>query len=233
MIEIETMRSWLAGEPVWPYAKVIETWGSDYEDWRIKMSRVIRESKQAGVASFRSTDEMRARLERGVELYKLRTQWVAEFGFAIPCAELLDALAEHGPIVEVGAGTGYMTVLMRDRGIDVIGSDADWRGPGAHGFEVGKHDEQQNNGVEAKTMVRRYRDRTAFCSWPTLNTTWFRQMLKAMQIGQKLIVIRETACAEHTAWAYLDEKFEELATIRLPVFERISDFAQVCVKKRR
>jgi protein-L-isoaspartate O-methyltransferase len=33
----------------------------------------------------------------------------------------LDELAKH--VIEVGAGTGYSTRLMRHRGINVIGSD--------------------------------------------------------------------------------------------------------------
>jgi hypothetical protein len=86
--------------------------------------------------------------------------------------------------------------------------------------------------MDAKTMVCRYPGSTVFCSWPTLHATWFRQMLKEMQIGQKLVVIREDACAEDSAWRYLDDCFEEEAAIDIPTFEHMHDYAQVCVKKR-
>jgi hypothetical protein len=40
---------------------------------------------------------------------------------------------------------------------------------------------------------------------PDLHSTWFRQMPKAMQVGQRLVVIREDACGEDSAWTYLDD----------------------------
>jgi hypothetical protein len=55
-----------------------------------------------------------------------------------------------------------------------------------------------------------------FCSCPTLHSTWFRQMPKAMQVGQRLVVIRDDACGEDSAWTYLDDCFDGLGTIDIP-----------------
>lgn len=227
---LETMRSWLNGEPVWTHDKIIETWGENFEMYRRRWARQLREkmneAEKTGKVTFDKGDVMRT-VMRGVEIYKLRDQWISEFGFAIPCAELLNELAKHEQVVEVGAGSGYMTRLMMNRGINVIGSDPMLE---EFSFEQGKHAVLALR--QAKTMARGNPHAAIFCSWPSLEQTWFRQMLQAMKIGQHLVVIREDACAEDSAWQYLDDCFDELATIDIPTFEHMNDYAQVCIKKR-
>lgn len=229
---IATMRRWLDGEPVWSYAKIIEEWGSDFEMYRHRWSREFKESMKTGAFALPAPANIDGRLECLANQQRTRSRYIHEFGFAIPCAELFAEMAMHRHgIVDVGAGTGYMTRLMRNRGIDVIGSDYECNGLSGHGFCVGAHDPDQVK-AHAKTMVRRHRDRIVFCSWPTYRATWFRQMLKAMQIGQRLVVIREESCAEATAWQYLDDCFEDVETINIPAFDFMNDYASVHVKKR-
>lgn len=48
-----------------------------------------------------------------------------QFAFAVPTEEVLEIVASLGkPVVEVGAGTGYWSWLLRNRGVDVIAYDA-------------------------------------------------------------------------------------------------------------
>jgi len=225
---LDTMQSWIDGEPVWSYRTILDVWGPEFEMYRARWDREHREAVAAGYLEGRKPDFERM-VRRGVAIFHLRDEWIARFGFAIPCAELLDELAKAEHVIDVGAGTGYMTRLMRQRGIEVIGTDT---GDGEHGFDLARHDPQQLK-VPAKTMVRRHPDSTVFCSWPTLKATWFRQTLKAMRIGQRLVIIREDACAEDTAWQYLDDCFDELAVINIPAFEHMNDYASVHVKKRQ
>lgn len=227
---VETMTEWIYGEPVWPYARIIETWGEQFEMYRLRWSREVKHAVETGQLTSRDRDP-KEYMRDTMAMWHLRDEWVLRFGFAIPCGELIDELKRFAPIVEVGAGTGYMTRLMRNAGIDVIGSDYDFKGYNTHGFMTGCFDDDQINGVQAKTMVRRY-PRTVFCSWPTLDHTWFRQMLRAMRIGEVLIVIHEDACAEETAWQYLSECFAGIYDIAIPAFEHMNDTASVYVKKR-
>jgi len=226
---LDTMQSWLNGEPVWPYRKILDVWGSDFEMYRTRWRREINQAAAAGRRFEWSNPDFEKTLQRGAAIFRLRDEWIGRFGFAIPCAELLDELAKAEHIIDVGAGTGYMTRLMRNRGIQVIGTDT---GDGHHGFNVARYDPEQLR-VPAKTMVRRCPDSMVFCSWPTLNATWFHQMLKAMRIGQGLIVIREDACAEDTAWQYLHDCFDDLAVVHIPAFEHMNDYASVHIKKRQ
>lgn len=47
------------------------------------------------------------------------------FAFAVPCDDALSAVASlNRPVVEMGAGTGYWTALLRQKGVDVVAYDA-------------------------------------------------------------------------------------------------------------
>jgi hypothetical protein len=210
------MESWLAGEPVWPHARILKDWGPQFEMYRLSWSRNHFEDEFS--------------VENIMAASQLRDDWIGRYGFPIPCAELLDALRAAQPIVEVGAGSGFMTRLMRAQGIDVIGSDP--RLDYGHVITHGQHDAQQVI-AQAKTMIRRHRDRSVFCAWPSYDQFWFRQALKAMQIGQRMIVIREDACAEDTAWHYFDVCFDEERTVYIPAWRNLNDYCDIRIKKRQ
>lgn len=209
---LNTMRNWLNGEPVWSHEEILQQWGQEF--------MMYRNAWAENIHIFPS-------LERSLELLKLRSKAIKEFGFAIPCRELLDVLKQHQPIIEIGAGSGYFTTLMRKHGVEVLGTDP---GIGSFGFSFGCHDNQQLV-MQGKTAIRRYRGRTVFCSWPTLDHTWFRQAMRAMRIGQKLIVIEEDSCAEQSTWDYREATFKPLADVPLPAWNHMNDRASVWVKQ--
>jgi hypothetical protein len=204
---LDIMRSWLDGEPVWPYRRIVEAWGPEFEMYSRRWLREAAEAVEIGELKLRVDYENI--ISRGLSIWQLRDTFVQHYGFAIPCAELLDELAKADHVVEVGAGSGYMTRLMRNRGINVTGSDSAKPGQSGHGFMISCWDEQQVCAT-ATAMVHQYPKATIFCSWPSLRLQWFRFMLQAMQIGQRLVVIREGECAEERAWNYIDNCFEEV-----------------------
>lgn len=209
---LNTMRNWLNGEPVWSHDEILQRWGQEFMMYR---------------NAWANNNFDFIPLERSMELLKLREKAVKELGFAIPCRELLDALKQYQPIIEIGAGSGYLTTLMRKHGVEVVGTDP---GFGGFGFTVGRYDNQQQV-MQGKTAVRHFRDRTVFCSWPTLEHTWFRQAMRAMRIGQKLIVIEEDSCAEQSTWDYREAMFQPLADIPLPAWYHMNDRASVWIKR--
>lgn len=213
---VDDMRSWLAGVPVPPRADILASWGRGFENYRRNWRRGDYEST---MISF----------ERTHVLYEVRQQWIKNYGFMIPCAELLDALATSKLVLEVGAGSGFMTQLMRNRGIAVIGTDAQMN---HYAFTDGRWDVGQLPFTAKRAVRRCWRADTVFCSWPSYDHTWFRQMLRAMRIGQRLIVIREDATGDDTAWRYFDTSFEVTQEIEIPVFHHLHDIALVATKKR-
>ena len=105
--------------------------------------------------------------------WEQRNQFIQNLGFAIPCREALDLIANHTPLLEIGAGTAMWSALLAQRGADVIASDYAEHGVGSYSFIVGAH--YHTICLQGKTAIRRYHDRNVFCSWPTLGHTWFRQ----------------------------------------------------------
>src|SRR5262245_34518575 len=55
--------------------------------------------------------------------HDLRGECIKVFGFAVPNAEAIAAIAALSPIVEIGAGTGYWAWMLRNAGVDVIAYD--------------------------------------------------------------------------------------------------------------
>jgi hypothetical protein len=209
---------WVRGdEATWRYQRCIEDWGPDFEMYRKRWSRV-------GLGH----DPLPS-FERKAAMFDLREQFLKRFGFMLPCAEILDELQKSGLIVEIGAGTGYMTRILRNRGINVIGSDPQLGYH--HVIEHALYDDRQVT-AQGKTMVRRYPDATIFCSWPSLSETWYRQALKAMRVGQRIVAVLEDSCAEETAREYFDAYFDTERLINIPAFEHMNDIACVAVKKR-
>lgn len=45
------------------------------------------------------------------------------YAFGVPTDAALDAIAARGPVVELGAGTGYWAALLRQAGCDVVAYD--------------------------------------------------------------------------------------------------------------
>jgi hypothetical protein len=213
---IGAVERWVRGdEATWRYARCLENWGPDFEMYRKRWTRHEFDPPNAA---------------RYVGLFDLREQYMKQFGFMLPCAELLDELQQAALVVEVGAGTGFMTKIMRHRRINVIGSDPQL-GYG-HVLKHGTYDDLQVV-AQAKTMVRRYPKALVFCSWPSLDETWFRQMLKAMRVGQRIVTVLEDSCCEDTARDYFDGCFETERLIDIPAFAHMNDIAYVAVKKKQ
>lgn len=214
---VGTVERWVRGdEPVWAYARCIEDWGPEFEMYRMRWSR-------------RSDGDIMSSALRSAIMVEMREQFLKRFGYMLPCADILDELQKSDLVVEIGAGSGYMTRIMRNRGINVIGSD-----PGlgyAHCITHAQYDGKQI-AAQGKTMVRRYPDALIFCSWPSLSETWFRQALKAMRVGQRIVTVLEDSCAEESARAYFDACFEVEKTIHIPAFQFMNDIAYVAIKKR-
>ena len=208
---IDDMRAWGAGATVPSRAELLERWGNDF-----LMYREARATPGFLVGSLDIAESVR----RHSELFPVReVEAIPEFGFSIPCAEMLDALAEHQPILEIGAGTGYWTALMRHRSIDVIGTDPDEQ---SWWDRTGQYDPEQIK-LDGKTAARRWPERTVFCSWPSYQEIWFRQTLKAMHVGRRLILIEEDACADCKTWAYRDGHFALEANIQVPAWPGMND----------
>jgi hypothetical protein len=65
-------------------------------------------------------------INTNVSLYEVAVMYPIQHyvGFAVPNEAILESIARHGPIIEIGAGTGYWTATLQARGVDAIAYDA-------------------------------------------------------------------------------------------------------------
>lgn len=162
--------------------------------------------------------------ERITEQMTLRRVFVEQLSFAIPCREVLDAIAARSrSIVEVGAGTGFWAKTIKgNTDVDIIATN---RG-GSHGY---KHENGRLFPVEplsADDAVCQYPDRDVLMIWPSYTEGWAYRAANAMQPGRTLFYIGEDhggCCANDAFFELLDESFEFLAHVPMPQFMGIHD----------
>ena len=90
------------------------------------------------------------------------------YSYVIADAQSLDLLSTLGPIVEIGAGTGYWASRLMAHGVDVIAFD---QAP-PDGDMPNRYHAPTPTFTEVKrgdqTLLRDYSDRTLFICWPPL-----------------------------------------------------------------
>lgn len=93
--------------------------------------------------------------------YSKRFELIKQYCYAIPNMEALKAIRAVGPVIEVGAGSGYWAWCLRQIGADVIATDSgDWPWDTMH-TEV----ERESATVSAE----RFSDRALMFCWPYMD----------------------------------------------------------------
>ena len=106
-------------------------------------------------------------VQRLLDLPGRRRQLVAAFAWAVPARAALDALAGLGPLLEVGAGTGYWTALLQARGVDVVATDVRPPAPDQPtAFHAAGEPWAPVVAMAGTDAVRRHPGRTLFLCWP-------------------------------------------------------------------
>lgn len=110
-----------------------------------------------------------------------------KYAWGLPTPAALSVVARHGPIVEVGSGTGYWAWLLFQMGADIIAYDMS---PGMtlrnhfHGFKPGFYPVHKCDAEEA---ARKHPDRTLLLCWPS-DTTMASRALSAYGGGTVIYI---------------------------------------------
>ena len=119
---------------------------------------------------------------------------IERFGFAVPTDEALEVIAAASPdgVLELGAGTGYWSHLLSERGVDVLAYDVDpppsatneWFAGTQPWFPVAV------GGIET---VDTEAARTLLIVWPTRDETWPADALERFHAagGSRLVFVGE------------------------------------------
>jgi len=121
----------------------------------------------------------------------VRGPLVRKYSWAIPTEEAVRKIIDHGPIVEMGAGTGYWAHLIRLLDGDTIAYDVtppsnessleDW-----NVWHAGNTFTKVLEG--GPKVLRQHSDRTLFLCWPPLKSSMASECLRYWE-GKKLIFV--------------------------------------------
>jgi uncharacterized UPF0146 family protein len=160
----------------------------------------------------------------GLDLALAQKAFVRQWGYAIPCAEAVEALRGLGPLVEIGAGAGAWAALLTAAGLDVVATDIQVQGKLGYGFTAASR--ARVEPLSAPDAVRAYPDRDVFCCWPTRAHPWALAAVRAMRPGRRLALIaapRGGVTGTPGLYRYLETRFELLETIEIPQFPQAHD----------
>jgi hypothetical protein len=143
----------------------------------------------------------------GASAYQRRVACVRRYAFGVPNRAALEAIARHAPIVELGAGTGYWTYLLRNRAVDVVAYDLAPPGllDNAYKFEPRTWTEVQRGGVE---VLDQHADRALFLCWPGYRDTFADDALGRFA-GTVLIYVGEGPGGHTASDAFFDRLSRE------------------------
>lgn len=115
---------------------------------------------------------------------------VRKYSWAIPSNAALTAIINCGPIVEVGAGTGYWAALLRRRGADIIAYDAIPAETKRNGY-TSRSVSWTEVLLGSESTVAFHPDRTLMLCWPPNRDAMAVRALESYT-GNKLIYIGES-----------------------------------------
>ncbi|WP_432837386.1 hypothetical protein [Dactylosporangium sp. CA-092794] len=105
-------------------------------------------------------------LARVLDLPGRRRELSSRLAWSVPTEAALGLIADHGPILDAGAGTGYWAALLRARGADVVATDATPPDGGGNPFHRERATWAPVERLPSVAAVRRHRDRTLLLCWP-------------------------------------------------------------------
>lgn len=161
-----------------------------------------------------------------IAAFQRRSELVGVYAWAVPDDEVLRAIAEWSPIIEIGAGTGYWAALLQGYGADIIAFD---ESPGHNHWC--EHDPYTTVRVGGPPDVVDHPDRTLFLCWPPMSV--MAQQALEMFRGNRVIYIGEwEGCTANEAFhTALERDFEQTKAVDLPQYDGLHDFASFWERK--
>ena len=168
-----------------------------------------------------------------IDVYTARHSMVLDYSWAIPAEGALDALAELGPIVEVGAGGGYWAALLRARGVDILAYD---ESPVGNRPNVQARRQWSEVRQAPAAVARRHADRALFLCWPPYAMPMaFSALYGYLDRGGKTLAFvgeSDGGCTGNADFFDLiDEHMVEAKTCSLPQWPGIHDYLTIYTRK--
>ncbi len=167
------------------------------------------------------------KLSAGITSMHVRRLLVKYFAWAVPSPDVIAAIAEYGPVVEMAAGVGYWAKMLRGAGCNVTALDA-YPGniqtihPNRPGFWSPVFE-----GNFVALAAGDYDDRTLLLVWPPYNTPCAYDAVRSWG-GTNLVHVGEGpggCTGDDDFHNYVEENFDEVKDLPVPQFYGVRDYA--------
>lgn len=121
----------------------------------------------------------------------LRESMIGKFGFSLLSEPLVDELARqlrYSSVVEVGAGTGFLTRQLLDRKINITGLDIEETQTSSYHFHY-KH--APIIPADGRTFLSHTHPQCVILSWPNYDSEFATEILQQLKFGQRLYYMGE------------------------------------------
>lgn len=164
------------------------------------------------------------------DAFVARRKLVREYSYAIPNDAAIEELANHAPIIEFGAGTGYWASLLNSIGVKVVAFDRS-PGPMKNSYQFTKQHFNVKKGYPI--ILKKYPKHTLFLCWPCYATDFAFEALNRYTGNVFIYVgeLRDGCTGNDNFFDLLDKKWNLNKTINIPIWPGMRDGMFVYVKK--
>jgi len=166
--------------------------------------------------------------EYSLYTYDLRRDFIKLFGFAVLTRCTVDLLKWFGPILEIGAGSGYWASELSQAGVDIIATDSQ---TGRYYFKHGNYFEVSK--CSATDASAAHPDRALMIVWPCYDDPWAFAALSAYK-GNTVIYVGESqggCTATDSFFELLTSDWVKIESHYIPQFPGIHDALYIYRRK--
>lgn len=166
-------------------------------------------------------------LEKGKATYFERFQFMEEYGYFLPCMEVVDYIKNSNlKWLSVGCGRGYFEHILQLHGVDVIATDKCNVSENMY-FNGGIHRKFSYTELEkinASDAIIKYSDRSVIFSWVSYDEAWGHEALCKIRSGINVLNI-----GEDLGGCTGDDSFNLHLTNKCELIEELPHYTFPCI----
>ena len=153
----------------------------------------------------------------------LRDVFIEMCSFAIPSLEAIECICKHTPILEVGCGTGFWSMLLEKHGCDIVVTEPHRKNYIKFWTKVYPYDTEKAQKL--------FPDRTLLICWPYDTGDW---QVNLLQKADKVIFIGEwNGCTgSDDFFKELSANFERIQCIDIPQWLGLNDALYILQRRK-
>ncbi len=165
-------------------------------------------------------------------LLPFRNDMVTRYSFSIPTIDILEIIAGYSPLIEIGAGSGYWAMCLKQLGTDIIAFDKHppenmnpWWESGNPWFDTEWHAVYEGD----ESIAADYPGRSLLLCWPPIDSSMALNALKAYSDagGKTLIYIGDQKSSGSEEFHRMLTRFELLLRKRLWSWYGVEDRLEI------